>query len=129
MSDLIEQTVLFEASPHEVYEALMDSAMHAAFTNSPAEISREVGGDYMAYGGYISGRNLELVPDRKIVQSWRAMDWPEDVFSVVTFLLTEQDGGTRLDFTHANVPAGTQEEFGQGWIDNYWEPLKAFLKE
>lgn len=129
MSDPIEQTVHFEASPHEVYEALMDSALHTAFTNSPAEISREVGGDYMAYGGYISGANLELVPDRKIVQSWRAMDWPEDVFSVVTFLLTEQDGGTRLDFTHADVPDGTQDEFRQGWIDNYWEPLKAFLKE
>lgn len=129
MSDPIEQTVHFEASPHEVYEALMDSALHTAFTNSPAEISREVGGATMAYGGYISGANLELVPDRKIVQSWRAMDWPEDVFSVVTFLLTEQDGGTRLDFTHADVPDGTQDEFRQGWIDNYWEPLKAFLKE
>lgn len=129
MSDPIEQTVHFEASPHEVYEALMDSALHTAFTNSPAEISREVGGVYMAYGGYISGANLELVPDRKIVQSWRAMDWPEDLFSVVTFLLTEQDGGTRLDFTHADVPDGTQDEFRQGWIDNYWEPLKAFLKE
>ena len=28
-----------------------------------------------------------------------------------------------------DVPEGTEEEYGQGWIDNYWEPLKTFLKE
>ena len=128
MTTLIEQTVLFDAPAHDVYEAIMDSARHAAFTNSAAEISREVGGGFMAYNGYIHGVNLELLADRKIVQSWRAVDWPEDYFSVVTFLFTEQDGCTRLDFSHADVPDGTQDEFNQGWIENYWEPLKAFLK-
>jgi uncharacterized protein YndB with AHSA1/START domain len=29
----IHQTVTFKASPHEVYEALMDSKKHAAFTS------------------------------------------------------------------------------------------------
>lgn len=129
MSTLIEQTVFFDASPHALYEAMMDSAQHAAFTNSPAHISREVGGAFMAYAGYITGTNEELLPDQKIVQRWRAMDWPEDDFSLVTFLFTAQEGGTRLDFKHSDVPEGTEEEYGQGWIDNYWEPLKAFLKE
>jgi uncharacterized protein YndB with AHSA1/START domain len=130
VANLIEQIVIFTASPHRVYEALMDSSQHAAFTNSEAEISREAGGAYMAYGGYISGINLELIPDRKIVQSWRAMDWPEEHFSVVTFLFTElQGGGTHLNFTHVDVPDGTEDEFTQGWIDNYWEPLKNFLEK
>ena len=128
MSTLIEQCVVFAASPHAVYEALMSSEKHAAFTQNPAQISRDIGGEFVAYAGYISGKNLELQPDRKIVQSWRAMDWPEDYFSIVTFLLTEQSGGTRLDFRHVDVPEGTEEEFGQGWIDNYWEPLQQFLK-
>lgn len=125
MSKLIEQIVLFKASANDVYEALMDSAKHAAFTNSEAQISREVGGEYLAYAGYISGKNLELVPDQKIVQSWRANDWPEDQISVVTFLLSPFEGGTQLYFTHANVPDGTEEEFTQGWIDNYWDNIPA----
>jgi len=130
MANLIEQIVIFKASPHQVYEALMDSIQHSAFTNSEAVISREVGGDYMAFGGYITGKNLELIADRKIVQSWRAMDWPEFHFSVVTFLLTElPGGGTHLDFTHVDVPDGSEDEFTQGWIDNYWEPLKAYLEK
>lgn len=129
MSNLIEQTIILKASPHDVYEALMDSNKHAAFTNSEAQISRIVGGDYMAYAGYIVGKNLELVPDQKIVQSWRAMDWPEDHFSIVTFLLTPVTEGTQLYFTHTNVPEGTEAEYTQGWVENYWEPMKAFLEK
>jgi|TARA_B100002003_G_scaffold250163_1_gene288589 uncharacterized protein YndB with AHSA1/START domain len=65
----IEQTVTFRTSAHEVYEALMDSARHSQFTDSNCTISREVGGRFSAYDGYIEGVNIELVPDRKIVQS------------------------------------------------------------
>jgi uncharacterized protein YndB with AHSA1/START domain len=128
MSKTIQQTVIFGVSPHAVYEALMDSKRHAAFTGGAAEISREVGGAYSAYDGYITGRNIELVADRKIVQSWRAVDWEQDVLSTVTFELTPVPEGTRLDFTHADVPEGTEAEFAQGWIDNYWEPMQAYLE-
>lgn len=128
MSEVIKQTVIFKASPHEVYEALMDEDRHSSFTNSEAQISRAVGGEYSAYDGYISGKNLELVPDQKIVQTWRTVDWPEGYFSEVTFLFTLVPEGTQLDFTHADLLAGTAAEFTQGWIDNYWEPLKTFLE-
>jgi activator of HSP90 ATPase len=129
MSKPIHQTVTFKASPHDVYEALMDSKKHAAFSGGKARISRQVGGSISAYDDYISGKNLELVPDRKIVQSWRAVDWPEGKFSTVTFVLTPDTGGTRLDFTHTEVPDGTEAEFTQGWIDNYWEPMKKMLEK
>ncbi len=129
MSKLIEQSIIFRASPQEVYDALMDSDKHSAFTNSLALISPEIGGEYSAYDGYIIGKNLELVPGGKIVQSWRAVDWPENYYSIVTFIFTPDAQGTRLDFTHANVPEGTEAEFTQGWIDNYWQPLAAFLEK
>ncbi len=129
MSRIIKQTVTFKASPHEVYEALMDSSKHADFSGGAAEISREVGGEFMAYDGYIAGKNLELVPDRKIVQSWRAVDWDEGYFSTVTFELIAVQEGTRLEFTQIDVPDGTEDEFTQGWIDNYWEPMKRFLEK
>ncbi len=68
MSKNINQTVTFKTTPHEVYEALMDSKKHAAFSGGAANISRAVGGEMMAYDGYIAGKNIELVPDKKIVQ-------------------------------------------------------------
>jgi activator of HSP90 ATPase len=129
MSKPIHQTVTFNVSPHEVYEALMDSEKHAAFSGGSARISREVGGSYMAYDDYITGKNIELIPDKKIVQDWRAVDWPEGVFSRITFELTPVPEGTRLVFTHADLPEGTEEEFTQGWIDNYWEPMKKYFEK
>ncbi len=129
MSKVIQQTVTFKATPHDIYETLMDSKKHATFTGSKASLSRAVGGSIMAGDNYIAGKNVELVPDKKIVQDWRAVDWPEGYFSRVTFEFTAVPEGTRLDFTHADVPEGTEAEFTQGWIDNYWEPMKAFLEK
>jgi activator of HSP90 ATPase len=129
MSKPIKQTITFQASPHEIYELLMDSQKHAAFTGGEASISREVGGEITAYDNYISGKNIELIQDEKIVQSWHAADWPEGYYSKVTFELTAMPEGTRLDFTHVDVPDGTEKEFTQGWIDNYWEPMKKYLEK
>lgn len=129
MSKPIQQTVNFKASPHEIYEALMDSQKHAAFTGSLAEISREVGGSMMAYDGYITGRNIELVPDHRIVQDWRAVDWPEGYFSRVTFEFSAIPAGTRLDFSHTGLPEGTEAEFARGWEENYWDPLMVYLQK
>jgi len=128
MSKPIHQTVTFKVSPHEVYEALMDSKKHAAFSGGKAKISRVVGGEIMAYDDYIAGKNIELVPDKKIVQDWRAVDWPEGNFSRVIFELTPVPEGTRLDFTHTDLPEGTEEEFTQGWIENYWDPMQKFFE-
>ncbi|MBM2832567.1 MAG: YndB domain-containing protein, partial [Dehalococcoidia bacterium] len=59
----------------------MDSRKHAKFTGDSATISREIGGKFTAYGDYAEGINLELVPDKKVVQSWRGSDWPEGHYS------------------------------------------------
>ncbi len=83
----VRQSVTFKATAHDVYETLMDSRKHARFTQAKARISRKVGGKICAYDGYIDGTNLELIPDAKIVQSWRGSDWPEGHYSRATFCL------------------------------------------
>jgi len=127
MATLIRQSVTLPAAPHAVYEALMDSRKHARFTGEDASISRKVGGAISAYGGYITGTNLELVRDKKIVQAWHASDWPAVHMSRVTFNLAPVRGGTRLTFTHRGVPEDQVASIKQGWIDNYWLPLRAML--
>ncbi|HYM92119.1 MAG TPA: SRPBCC family protein [bacterium] len=128
MSKTIRQSVTIKASPHAVYEALMDSRKHAAFSGMPARISRKVGGPFTAYGPYLSGVNLELVPDRRIVQFWRSRNWPRHHYSTVTFALTKVPGGTRLRFTQAGVPNGDYKDKKSGWITHYWKPMKAMLE-
>jgi activator of HSP90 ATPase len=129
LSKSIRQTVTFKTTPHEVYEILMDSKKHALFTGGEAKISRTTGGKFSIYGGDISGQNLELAPDQKIVQSWRYSDWPEGVYSKATFSLEPVEKGTRLTFTQSGVPDDKYEDIKQGWKDYYWEPMKAMLED
>lgn len=125
----ITQTVQVGASPGEVYDALMDSKKHAKFTGSPAKISREVGGEFTAWDGYISGKNLELVPGKKIVQEWKTTEWPEGYPpSRLEITLTEKKGGTELKMVHSKVPAEQRDDYDGGWESSYWGPLRAHFK-
>ena len=77
----IHQEIDFTASPQRIYEALLDAKQFTAFSGIPAEINREVGGAFSLFSGHIIGRNLELVPNQRIVQAWRTVDWPQGVYS------------------------------------------------
>jgi activator of HSP90 ATPase len=128
----IRQTVFFKATPHEVYEALMDPRKHAEFTGGRAVISRKVGGKINIYDGYITGENIELVPDKKIVQLWKPDEgdcWPSDHYSKATFALKAEKSGTRLTFTQTGVPVDCGDRFDTGWKENYWGPMKEMFEK
>lgn len=125
----IRQTVLFPAPPREVYDALMTTRGHMGFTGADARISTKVGGKFMAWGGYIHGTNLKLVPGKTIVQSWVPSDpnWPKGHLSKVTFRLAPSPKGTRLNFTHSGVPTEHVGHLAPGWKQSYWTPLRKYL--
>src|SRR5215475_15350540 len=100
----IHQAIDFTASPQQLYEALVDSKQFTQFSGRPAEINREVGGAFSLFKGHIIGRNLELVPNQRIVQAWRVVRWPEGACSIVRFELKSQGSGTYLVFDHFGFP-------------------------
>ena len=136
----IHQECVFKASRKRVYEALTDTKQFSKVTElsgamqsgmplgtAPTEISREVGGAFSLFGGHISGRHIELVPNQRIVQAWRTADWGAGVYSIAKFELVEQGTGTKIVFDHTGFPAGQGEHLAAGWKANYWEPLEKFL--
>jgi activator of HSP90 ATPase len=126
----IRQRVVVPATPRQVYEALLDPRIHAAFTASPAKGSQRVGGRFSACGGYISAVHRELVPGKRIVQDWSTTEWPEGApASRLELTLKRVDKGTELRMLHSNVPASQAASYRQGWIDYYWDPLKAYFAE
>ena len=66
--------------------------------------------------------------DEKIIQSWRAGDWTEGHYSTVTFLLKEEDGGTRLTFIQSGVPSDKYDSINEGWRTYYWAPMSKALE-
>jgi activator of HSP90 ATPase len=125
----IKQSVTFKASPHEVYQALMDSRKHSKFTGGKASIGKKKGARFTAYDGYIEGIILDLVADQKIVQSWRGSDWPNGHYSEATFSLKQVDDGTLLELSQTGVPDQFYEDISQGWYDFYWTPMKEMLEK
>jgi activator of HSP90 ATPase len=126
----IRQRVLLPATPGEVYEAIVDLRIHAAFTAAAATGSRRVGGRFSACDGYITGFHRELVPGERIVQDWTTTEWPEGAPpSRLELTLKRAGRATELRMVHSNVPASQAAGYRQGWIDYYWTPLKAYFRE
>src|SRR5208282_6056352 len=108
-AEAIHDEVMFNASRSRVYAALTDAKQFDAVTrlsdamkmvtapNAPATaISTEVGGAFTVFGGYITGLQIELVPDQRLVQVWRAASWGPGDFSIVKFVLADAGAGTKL---------------------------------
>ena len=123
----IHQEVDFNVSPERVYEALLDAKQFTEFSGRPAEINREVGGAFSLFKGHIIGRNVELVPNQRIVQAWRVVTWPEGAYSIARFELKPQGSGTRLVLDHIGFPEGLHDHLAQGWEENYWSLLKKYF--
>jgi len=124
----IHQELDFQVEPQRLYEALLDSKQFSAFSGRPAEIVPTVGGAFSLFGGHIVGRNVELVPNRRIVQVWRVVDWPEGAYSIVKFELKVQGASTHLVFDHTGFPEGLRDHLAAGWESNYWALLKKYLQ-
>ena len=124
----IHQEVDLPASPQRVYEALLDSKQFTDFSGGRvAVINRELGGTFSVFDGHIVGRNLELLPGRRIVQAWRVVPWPEGVYSIARFELNPQGSGTHIVFDHTGFPTELAEHLASGWQENYWAEMRKYL--
>ncbi len=123
----VHHEVEFDATPNAVYEAYLDSRRHARMTGQSARMSRKVGGAFTAGDDYITGYNLDLVPDRRIVQAWRASEWPDGAYSVLALQLKPKGKRTLLIVDHVGVPDDFRDGVDQGWRDFYWEPMKRYF--
>ncbi|MBA2250404.1 MAG: SRPBCC domain-containing protein [Chitinophagaceae bacterium] len=129
MSKTIVQKIVFKnTSTKDLYSLYMNSKKHSIATGAPAKISPNEGGNYYAHDGYITGKNLQLLKDKLIVQSWRASEWKEnDVDSTLIIHLETKGNDVILHAIHANLPDKSAAGIDKGWHDHYWEPWKKYL--
>lgn len=70
---------------------------------------------------------MKLVPGKKIVQRWRANDWPEGHYSGLVIELEEDAEGTKLTLTQKNVPDDKADDIDDGWHQYYWKPMNDYF--
>ncbi|MCE9537730.1 MAG: SRPBCC domain-containing protein [Bacteroidetes bacterium] len=127
---IVQKVVFKNTTAKALYELYMDAKKHSLVIGAPAKISAKEGIKYSAHGGYINGKNLQLVKDKLIVQSWKAEDWDkEDIDSTFIILLEPKGKDVILHMTHANVPDKHSAGVKSGWYDYYWKPWKKYISE
>ena len=115
-------------SRERIYSAWLDSRQHSAFTGETADIDPSVGGHISTFGGYASGKNLELEPSRRIVQTWRSTEFPDgSPDSRLEVTLEDTAGGTLVTVLHTEIPEGHGDRYRDGWVRYYLEPMKRYF--
>ncbi len=124
-----EVSQVIPASAEAIYEAWLSTDGHTAMTGSPATATDAVGETFEAWEGYIQGRNLELEAPRRIVQSWRTMEFDKsEEDSRLEILLTPEGEGTLVTLRHSMLPEHGMQ-YQQGWVDSYFLPMLAYFGE
>jgi uncharacterized protein YndB with AHSA1/START domain len=117
-------------APSRLYAMYLNAKEHAAFTGTPVKISARVGAPFEAFGGALSGKILQLVPNRLIVQSWRSTQFGKrDLDSTLVLSFWSDPGGGRIELTHVNIADSDFAGVSEGWWKYYWNPWRAYLEK
>jgi uncharacterized protein YndB with AHSA1/START domain len=128
----IHQETLIAAPPQQVFELLTSGSLFGAATGMPAEITDREGDSFSLFGGRVEGRQIELVPGRRVVQAWRfgaehESPWEPGVYSTVRFTLEPDGDATRLVIEHAGIPPEWNEHISEGYPAFYEDPIVKFF--
>ncbi len=120
---------VISARPLVIYAAWLDGKSHTNMTGGEATGEATVGSEFTAWDGYIWGKNLELEPANRILQSWRTSQFTDDdEDSVIEVTLAAHgDESTTVTLKHSNVPNDQAAGYEGGWVDHYFEPMEAYF--
>jgi activator of HSP90 ATPase len=105
----------------------MNAKEHSVSVGVIAKIQNKEGAKFSAHDSYVTGKNLQLIKDKLIVQSWRASDSKSDVDSTFILLFGQMGNDGVINMVHANVPEKHFAGVKEGWDDYYWKPRKNIL--
>jgi len=126
----IKQTFVIKATPQRIFEALTTIADIKKWSGAGAKFEAKVDGQYTMWDGWVKGTVQELIPGKKLAQTWEPSDWePQNEASVATFTLSEKGGGTEVQFEQTNVPDKQYKSTDDGWRDFYLGAIKEYLEK
>lgn len=128
MNKAIEQKVEFKgATAAELFDIFVDPEKHSAIHGgAEAKISAKEGDTFSLMNGNLTGKNLMIVPNKMIVQSWKGSIWEQDdPDSILSLIFSDTKDGAQIDMVHAFTP----EQFPDKWEEIYWTPIREYLSK
>jgi activator of HSP90 ATPase len=113
------------AEPSDIYSALTNPYTIELWTGYPAVMSENPGSEFSLWDGDITGKNLEFIKDKKVVQEWYFGDKPEQ--SIVTITIRPDNGNSVVTVEHENIPDEDFDDIAEGWRDYYFGAIINFF--
>ena len=146
LSGTIVRTFQIDATPERAYEAFTNKKDLEMWKADNYEIDPRKGGKYKMgreTDGYaVMGEFIELVPNSKIVYTWKMNDyeektgkpiylWPDDSPSKVTVKFEKAKNGTRITLVHEGFPERDEQYYNHevGWDLLVGQVLKHYLED
>ena len=123
----IEKTYEMNATPEEVFNALINPDLIQTWSGDEAKMNAKVGGTFSLWGGQMFGINLEIVKNKRLVQQWSYSNWKET--SKVTFTIKVVEKKTIINLFHDDVPEKSVNSISDGWDAYYLGAMKEMFEE
>ena len=123
----IQQTYEMNATPEEVFDALVNPEVIQDWSGDEAKMNDQVGGKFSLWGGQMFGINTEVVKNKKLVQDWGYDQW--DILTKVTFTIKANGNKTTVDLLHENVPEKSLKSIIEGWNTYYLGAMQEMFEE
>jgi len=120
-----KKTFKINAEPSDVYSALTNPFTIELWSGYPAQMVAEPGSEFSIWEGDITGKNLEFVQDRKVVQEWYFGDQTEK--SIVTITIHPDRNNSQVTVEHTNIPDDDFADIAEGWREYYMGAIINFF--
>lgn len=127
--ETIDLSADFLIGAEKLYKAWLNPVHHAAMSDGgQAEFDVREGGTHSSGDGFITGTFVELVPGRRIVQTWRTANFAEgQPDSKVELTFEDTPEGGRIRLVQTGLPDDQVEEYRSGWLEYYFQPMKLYF--
>jgi len=120
-----KRTFKINAEPADVYSALTNPFTIELWSGYPAIMSEEPGSEFSLWEGDITGRNIEFIRDKKIVQEWYFGEQEEK--SIVTVSITADGENSLVTVEQTNIPDEDFSGIAEGWREYYMGAITGFF--
>jgi activator of HSP90 ATPase len=113
------------AEPSDVYAAITNPFTIELWSGYQAEMSTEPGSEFSLWEGDITGKNIEFIQDKKVIQQWYFGDQADE--SIVTITIAPDRENSSVTVEHTNIPDDEFDGIAEGWREYYFGAINSFF--
>lgn len=115
----------FQCKVSELWDCFSRIEPMTAFTRGDVKLDFVKNGEFVLFGGNISGKFTEIIENKKIVKTWRYKQWPAGHFSNVELEFEDKEDHTLLKMKQTLVPSNEYDTTKLNWHRYYFDSIRA----